>query len=668
MRNKEIITDMSIDPNHRNMLERINSVFGSITNDVPYQFTKFYQIKADEMRQSLWSEYETARDFYIKTAEYFCNKPVPLTPPLQSPFLYIYLYKQKSKQVLKTVYPFLYGKACFTKNLTEKTFPAFLENACNTPYVKGEAAQSLFSALNKLLLEYPYNRVESIINAIKHVSPTSAVIALLSSLYLYISFDGNLYFDNNVVHQPAGVDELRYQNILNLRLERRDPYSSNAPAIPKALIRSYFSTVLANYNRGNPSGNYASALNEFLPDQLTHIFTSSAHHDPVVVQYSIENDNYIQKAVPEDIPFVGIKHIPIAKKTTSELVPTGASAFLETMCSTNLQLVEQFAVFLSQALSPEAGGLTVLLTRNHSELLSYMIRSVFPFVSIYAKDLSFNRITKAPYKKFLFLAQSNGASIVLIKDTLPSESNLPKIKQIMRGTAIDIKSDSFPTQKYKNKLHFVCITEDSRKAVKLEKTLKATLIDFSGYESTAESPLQLSIDDIHWLRTSFLLHGLKLRTCRFAGEKSAIQHKSKDSVEESVKAFLTDYCKFEPGAFCDTHEVYNSYAHFIAITQNLSAPLLTKISFNRLLRDFMEKEKDFKKVTYKQHWIYPKDQKKRQVWGYVGLRLPHNLPPISAESLISQDKELFKDYLMSMNRYKLHFDRIFEAKIVVSKK
>lgn len=82
----------------------------------------------------------------------------------------------------------------------------------------------------------------------------------------------------------------------------------------------------------------------------------------------------------------------------------------------------------------------------------------------------------------------------------------------------------------------------------------------------------------------------------------------------------------------------------------------------------MEKEKDFKKVTYKQHWIYPKDQKKRQVWGYVGLRLPHNLPPISAESLISQDKELFKDYLMSMNRYKLHFDRIFEAKIVVSKK
>lgn len=95
---------MSSDPNHRSMLERINSVFGSITNDVPYQFTKFYQIKADEMRKSLWSEYVTARDFYIKTAEYFCNKPVPLTPPLQSPFLYIYLYKQKSKQVLKTVY------------------------------------------------------------------------------------------------------------------------------------------------------------------------------------------------------------------------------------------------------------------------------------------------------------------------------------------------------------------------------------------------------------------------------------------------------------------------------------------------------------------------------------------------------------------------------------
>ena len=36
---------MSSDPNHRNMLERINSVFGSITNDVPYQFTKFYQKK-----------------------------------------------------------------------------------------------------------------------------------------------------------------------------------------------------------------------------------------------------------------------------------------------------------------------------------------------------------------------------------------------------------------------------------------------------------------------------------------------------------------------------------------------------------------------------------------------------------------------------------------------
>ena len=95
---------------------------------------------------------------------------------------------------------------------------------------------------------------------------------------------------------------------------------------------------------------------------------------------------------------------------------------------------------------------------------------------------------------------------------------------------------------------------------------------------------------------------------------------------------------------CDTHEVYQSYCQFLAVTQNGRKTEFSKIQFNKKFREIS-----------KSKFIYKRPHRSRKgpsPYCYIGLKLPETFPQSEAAPSAPQEGCLMR-YLKHIEKYQL---------------
>ena len=643
------------------MFERLSAVLGSI--EQPNKPSLMTRLKDEELAASLWSQYQQALASYLNLiGSTFC--PVILSYPFVS------FYFHQSKHALYTLYKFKYGDRLNSKIITPQTFPSFLVNICKICYVKGEQADRLYNALFKLIKNFPGNRLLEIINRIKYYDPILATLIQTQPLFLQ-SPTGNLYFDSYIL-SPSHLD-LRYQSILDFVRFISD-INDIHNNIPANLIKSFLQEV----SKADRSNGRLYMLQEYTTNRIENIFGNASLTVRIPVFYSHESDKFIANPLPSSEYYIAMKYTVLFRNHTVLSVPNGAFHFLRILCGENLSLANQFARFLSLAMSPSEGGATVLLTQA-PEFLTNALAKIFhttpwgsPSISSKRK-LSFNLLSKHSVQYSLFIAQEQSASVAFIADTLPSDSNLPKIKRLLNGKTVLLKTQLYPTQRFQNKLHFICVTSDLKKASVIQNKLKANLIDLSTSEVPLDGgTLQLTDQDLHWLRTTFLLHGLKLRTLQAAGIETSPQEEvpKYPTVKESIHAFLSECCQYEKGTFCNLKTVYEAYCHYISATQNGRDSLIGKNTFKTEFESALTHKSVLNNVHYGRsrhpdNGISESGHGNRALFGYKGLKLIPPSPEVAQDQSLEEGKVSLRDYLNQISQYNIHFDGIVEATLTI---
>lgn len=644
--------------NNSSMLERLSTVLGS--TEQPNKPSLRTRLKDEELAASLLSQYRQALISYLNAiGTTVCPEP------LNHPFEFFYFHQ--SKRTLYTTFDsFRNGDRLKSKIINPQTFPSFLVNVCLIPHVKGERTECLYNALFELIKDFPGDKLSNIINRIKYYDSGFAKL-IQDLLPLLQSSIGNLYFDTSDNNLAPPYSWLRYQPIFNL-----------ANRIPRNVPANLIKSLLQEVSKSDHPNSRLYTLKEYTPTHIENIFGNLGLTVCIPIFYSHESDKFIANPLPISEYYIAMKYTVLFRNRTVPSVPDGAFHFLQILCRDSLSLANQLSMFLSLAMSPSEGGVTVLLTQA-PEFLAKTLTKIFyttpgfsPSISSKRK-LSFNLLSKRSVQCSLFIAQEQGASVAFIADTPPSDSNLPKIKKLLKGNTIPLKTQLFPIQHYQNKLHFICVTSDLKKASVIQNKLKANLIELSTSEIPPDGgTLQLTDQDLHWLRTTFLLHGLKLRTLQAAGiETSPQEEVSKyPTVKESIDAFLSECCWYEETTFCSLKTVYETYCHYISATQNGRDPLIGKNTFKTKFESALTHKSALKNIRYGRlrhpdNGASESGHGNRALFGYKGLKLILPSPEVAQDQLLKEDEVSLRDYLNQISQYNIHFDGIVEATLTI---
>ena len=110
-----------------------------------------------------------------------------------------------------------------------------------------------------------------------------------------------------------------------------------------------------------------------------------------------------------------------------------------------------------------------------------------------------------------------------------------------------------------------------------------------------------------------------------------------------IRAFF-QLCQKQNDCCCDTHEVYQSYCQFLAVTQNGRKTEFSKIQFNKKFREIS-----------KSKFIYKRPHRSRKgpsPYCYIGLKLPETFPKSETAPSAPQEDCLMR-YLKHIEKYQL---------------
>lgn len=649
---KVIVMSKKEEPKRPSLLQRLNAVIGTMDD-----FSRFPVVSGDNPSilpaQYLWDQYLRALSDYLKAL----NIPsLPESNPLRYPFAIF--YKLKKDTPIRTIFYFPYGATRKSNLITPKTFPSFLVNVCGLPYKKNDPATKLFHCIDDLIRKYPYDRLEALTNLLKFYSPDLLYLIQSNPAFLAVSSNENLYYNLSCIpHNTFSSisSSLHYFPILALPIPNH-----MAPNV----LKQYFSELLRRHRAQLPNRPVLSSVPEYPGCSNEVIYSNAANSALTSVRYLPEQDQFTQQPLPESLDCLNLKHVPLTISKTPDQVPSGALSALDTLCHTNRPLLDQFAAFLSAVASPTTGGLTVLLSPQNAHLLHAMLVHIFPSIHAGHSDkkqlFTLNQLSKKIHRPALYFRQACGETAIIVRDTLPSSANLPILRKLVKGKPVSIVTSHFPPQHHENRLHLICVTSDQKKAHLLQEQLKANVIDFSYSEKSISGPIPFTDTDWHWFRTTFLLHGLKYRTCQTQNIAFTAKPVEKESTHpDPLINFLQDYCSFQRDCFCNTAEVHACYIRFLTATQGISSPTIKPRAFNIQLRRKLTSLKGYQGVVYKRNHI---SRSMPSLWGYQGLKLPSELPtPPSSPA----NEYVLKEYLGQISKYQIHFSRIQEVHLVI---
>lgn len=615
--------------------------------------------KNQALEQDLMQQYRVALHTYLSKC-----KPYICPAVLEYPFLFFY---RGAKNDIYTI-DYLYGSQRKSKRLTEDDFPYLLQ-AIFSPFVmqyfptRGKEAEDLYSNLQNLILNYPYDRLALILEELRKYAPPIAFEFSKPSAFRYSS-EGNLYLNHN--HPDKETRIYFYNSILEYDFLTKRKSEGNQH-IPTRILKSFFYELL-NAFRASP-GNvpqivYTEPSHEKTALKVpTLYFQSSFQKGLDSVCYSPNTDCFRSVTLPDIFSSTGYypKTIRSPNRSGGGL-PTAIHSFMTSLVGENLSLLEQFLLSLTEAMLTDGPRFLVLHTRAHKkELQSFFSDTLSPTaVKIDFQPhpkarqrtcLTLTQLAKPTHLRSLFLAQSAGKCTVLVDDVLPSDASLRTLRKLISGKRIAINSDFAPPQHYNNRLCIVCVTDDHEKAEYFQKKLKAKLIDFSLSESAALHDLKFEPQDAAWIYNTLIPYGLKLKTLQTLDIADPapfdFPHTPTPPSEEAcVRSFL-DLCYYEKGCLCTTSEVYDSYCQFLAVTHSGRTPSLTKTVFNKKFKEFTRSKFVFKRPHRSRTGPSP--------YCYVGLKLPEVFPPPVTPDCVSQES-LLQQYLEHISKYQIKHD------------
>lgn len=543
------------------------------------------------------------------------------------------------------------------RHITRESFDFFLRHFCGVVNIPKKETDIFFEQFVAYFKELPYDSLKKIVGEISKNCPTFLEQLMRCNIF---QIDKNLYFrysnDLSLLHPHK---KIFYTSALLFE----DTFKGNYPGftIAPVLKRKFVRALLQVQNISVPTNTFyvpvIKAERNEAPDCPCLGYYISLGELSDFYIYDSSKDEIIEAECFGYQPIHKVKYIPWE---TSDGFET-AKRFFEVMCGSNAEIMDKFAVSLYELMHPGKQTMQVIYTAHHKdELVEFFSDATGETAVLFTKGSkgekcvpSLNQLVKKNSLRKLYLAQTTQSCFVQVSDRLPTEENLAKIKKLLRGTSIAIKSPIMAAQSYKNHLGIVCVTDDLSTAKKLQKALKANVIDLSVVESATEHIEPFSISDIHWFFTAYIPYGLRLHTLKVEGRSYDTypfgnQKKPPLSIEDGLRDFWEHCCKKANGAFCSTHDLYAGfYSYWSAIHPDV--PLdCTDRKLNKMFREVSGLSGLDRKHT---------SRSKPSLRGYKGIQLSVELESISPVTAPSVAEDL-DSYLEYVNRYRIRTSEI----------
>ena len=572
---------------------------------------------------SLYQAYEAARDSYFKWINSSLNSKFEVPPVLRYPYFYFYL---KSNQIF-FMNKFPYGQFKQTNLLSERTFSSFLKNVCEIPYIKSDQCDALYQTLHDYLLKHPREQIDLLINQIRMYSAPTALLMECneSSSFLTLSKQGNLLFSrsrfSSVTNSMVGSG---YQPLFSLIDIQPEVFTQDSHPIPTRLLRQYFTLISKRCQKEN----WYTVPSHPEPNTPCLVFSDSRKTSIECISYHVEKDTFGVQTLFYKNSFFNFKSIANSFEQTSSVSPA-IRQFFRLLCGHDAGQITALSEAFDRALAVSEPGITVLYTKHHQTLLEHAITEIFQLCAVpFAKPISLNQLTKSAQLRTAYTAQFEGKSVILVRDLLPSEGNLSKLRRLLRGKSVPLKSNYLPTQKFVNHLQLICVTDQRHTVEFLKNKLKADVLDFSGTEVADSFSLTFSKEDVRWFLTRFSLYGLKLRTLKISkAPMPANSFPAPPDDDWILKRFINECCHYSPGAFSSSQDVYQVYCKYLSSAYPGQDLAMTKICLNKRLRTDIPSVVN-RKIEYKRD---RSSRKARSIWGYTNLQLqdpPASPPPV----------------------------------------
>lgn len=596
--------------------------------------------------------FNDARGRYCQTisALFPGSSSIPIL--LKNPAIFFYMRRGK----LYFAFPPLSSTAPKPRVVTPESLSDYLTDAAEAPLPDG-LCRALCQALYQYLTDYPRDTMEKIIDQIRPKQPGFAAfldVERFSKLF-YVDSRNNLFFDT-AAWSPAHLEERRasrYQPVLPLLLRLSDYTDARLPYIPQRILRQYFRQIIQDRKT-------LKLETVRLPEpSLSVIQRLGTLH---TIRYDRASGIFLQCFVPQkERVLLETKGIRSNLLPDPAPAPAAVAAWCRGFFGREPGMMDRFALCLSGLVSMSEHGLTVFYAPQNKETLQQMLQGTFLDSSVsLPRSATLNGVLKQAQMQALYTGQAELRSVVFLRDLLPSEQNLPRLRRIFGGKTLSVKSGILPLQKYQNRLSFVCVTDSWSRAAALKKQLRARVIDLSAAEAEPVPPGTLDKEDLLWFRTAFLLYGLKLRTLADAPEDrpnpdTAALPKAQ---AEEMEQFWAACCMLRPGVFSSTEEVFACYQRFLAASASSGG--LTKIRFNKEFRKWLEL-RGLRAVTYTRRHC---SRQQTSLWGYRGLALTPP-PPSSAPAVPPPPcpQDPISTRLEEISRYRIQSDGSLEVRV-----
>lgn len=600
-----------------------------------------------------------------------CN-PYVCPVVFEYPFLFFY---RGAKDSIRTIVFYPYGSQKKSNRLTKEGFPYLLQ-AIFSPILiqvptmhfptKGTEVEDLYSSLQNLILKYPYDRLTLILEELRKYMPSLAAEFSLPSAFRYSS-EGNIYSNTRITDHETHIaffPSILGFDFLSKRQNEKGQY------VPTQLLKNYFYEIIKRALKDSTSASQPTSASQLVikkPCSDKELFARPNLYVQQAnlrcVRYDQDTDFFQHLEFQDSYEALGYqpKIIPLPYYDVSDFSKTVLS-FFNSILGNDLSLLEQFIFSLTDAMLTDGPRFLVLHTKAHKKELQSFFSDVLSPTAVKidfqphykAKQrtcLTLTQLTKSPYLRALFLAQSAGKCTVLVDDVLPSDASLSTLRKLISGKHISINSDFAPPQHHYNRLCVVCVTDNYKKAKYFQKKLRANMIDFSHSESDVPRYYEFEADDSAWIYSTLIPYGLKLKTLQETGQADPAPFDfphtpTPPTEEECIHSFLK-LCQKQKDCLCTTSEVYDSYCQFLAVTHAGRSPSLTKTMFN----------KKFKALT-KARFVFKRPHKSRtspSPYCYIGLKLPEAFPPPVVPICVSQES-LLRQYLEHISKYRIKHD------------
>ena len=294
------------------------------------------------------------------------------------------------------------------------------------------------------------------------------------------------------------------------------------------------------------------------------------------------------------VPRHSLKTIPFAEFSP---LTKSAEELLAAITGRNKDAADQLAKLFADIADPRSGQprISVVFTKQNKDILQRLLHETFHKVTT-SETISINKALSKKGKADLLNQQICGEALVLLNDTLPSDTYLTDFVSAAKGKSLEIEDSILGKQSFKNHLHFVYVTDRPLIVSKLSNQYDAAVIDLSEWEHsyTTDKSVLLSASDRNWFRTAFVLQGCCVKHLT---KRNKASKRRPDVATKDIAAFFKARCKVSRKAACERNELYKAYCEYYQDIHGCLPPE-SSIVFNRYMKQVCPPSVEYKIKRY----------------------------------------------------------------------